>query len=502
MRKIINLITNRLTIIGIILLLQVGILWWFVYEFAASWYYLHLTSVVLGILISLYIITTDENPMFKLVWIVFLIALPLFGVLFYLYSRTERLSISSSSSMRDTQKQREEEMKKMKSVYNADYLKHQRYLTKLNFPSFKNTSSIFLGGGEEKQQELIRELRQAKHFIFMEYFIITISKMWDEILEVLMDKQKEGVEVRIMYDDLGSATKLPFYYHKTLRKYGFKVVRFNPLKLHVNYSMNFRDHRKIVVIDNRVAFTGGMNIGDEYTNKKKVFGHWNDAGIKIEGEAVWSMTMLFLENWSYATKDKLIDVDKYNIKYPKIKNEAIYIPFGDIPVDNNLTAKNIYLHLINDAVSTIYITAPYLILDNEISTALKLASQSGVSVNIIVPSIPDKKLVFMVSKAYAEELVHSGVKVYQYTPGFIHSKMIITDKKVAVIGSSNLDFRSLYMHLENNVWFDDQKTIQEMVNYFEYTLKESALLTPENIKRRNIIYRFIQAILKSLSPLL
>jgi len=326
--------------------------------------------------------------------------------------------------------------------------------------------------------------------------------MWHEILEVLIDKQKEGVEVRIMYDDLGSATKLPYFYHKTLRKQGFKVVRFNPLKLHVNYSMNFRDHRKIVVIDNRVAFTGGMNIGDEYTNKKKVFGHWNDAGIKIEGEAVWSMTMLFLENWTYATKEKLADVDKYNLKYPKTKNEAVYIPFGDIPVDNNLTAKNIYLHLINDAVSTIYITAPYLILDNEISTALKLASQSGVNVNIIVPSIPDKKLVFMVSKAYAEELVHSGVKVYQYTPGFIHSKMIITDKKVAMIGSSNLDFRSLYMHLENNVWFDDQKTIQEMVNYFEYTLKESALLTPENIKRRNIIYRFIQAILKSLSPLL
>src|SRR5690554_3526176 len=163
MRKFINLITNRLTIIGIILLLQVGVLWWFVYEFAASWYYLHLTSVVLGILISLYIITTDENPMFKLVWIVFLIALPLFGVMFYLYSRTERLSISSSSSMRDAQKQREEKMKKIESVYNVDYLKHQRYLTRLNFPSFKNTRSMFLSGGEEKQQELIRELRQAKH---------------------------------------------------------------------------------------------------------------------------------------------------------------------------------------------------------------------------------------------------------------------------------------------------------------------------------------------------
>jgi len=502
MRKLIHLITNRLTIIGIILLLQVGVLWWFVYEFAASWYYLHLTSMILGILISLYISTTGENPMFKLIWIVFLITLPVFGVFFYFYSRTERLSLRSSSTMKHTQQIREDEMKKVTSQYNPNYIKHQKYLTNLNFPAFKNTTSRFLGSGEEKQKELIRELKRAKHFIFMEYFIITISKMWDEILEVLVEKQKEGVEIRIMYDDFGSASKLPYYYHKKLTKLGFKIIRFNPMKLHLNYGMNFRDHRKIVVIDNRVAFTGGINIGDEYTNKKKVFGHWNDAGIKITGEAVWSMTMLFLENWSFSLKAKSLDFEKYNIKHDIIKNDAVYIPFGDIPVDDNLTAKNIYLHLINDAQSSIYITAPYLILDNEITTALKLAAQSGVSVHIIMPSIPDKKMVFMVSKSYAEELIYGGVKVYKYKPGFIHSKMIICDKRVAMIGSSNLDFRSLYMHLENNIWLDDQKTILEMSNYFEYTLKESEPITDDQLKKKNIIYRIIQSVLKGFSPLL
>ena len=502
MRKFINLITNRLTIIGIIILLQVGVLWWFIYEFAASWYYLHLTSIVLGILISLYIIATDENPMFKLIWIVFLLSLPVFGVLFYLYSRTERLSISSSAAMRQSQLLREDEMKKIHSKYNQNYLKQQTYLTNLNFPSYKNTTSIFLGSGEEKQSELIRALKKAKHFIFMEYFIITISKMWDEILEVLIQKQKEGVEIRIIYDDLGSATKLPYFYHKKLKKLGFHVIRFNPMKLHVNYAMNFRDHRKIVVIDNQIAFTGGFNIGDEYTNKKKVFGHWNDAGIMIEGEAVWSMTMLFLENWSFSAKIKDPNFSKYNIKHDIIPNDAVYIPFGDIPADKNLTAKNIYLHLINDAKETIYITAPYLILDNEITTALKLAAQSGIDVNIIMPSIPDKKLIYMVSKSYAEELVHGGVKVFKYKPGFIHSKMIICDKKVAMIGSSNLDFRSLYMHLENNLWLDDQKTIHDMVNYYEYTLKESELITKESMSKRGIIYRILQAILKGFSPLL
>lgn len=502
MRRFINLLTNRLTIIGLILLLQIGILWWFVYEFAATWYYLHLVSMILGVILSLYIITTDENPMFKLMWVVFMIVLPVFGVLFYLYAKTERLSISSSSTMRRMQKVRENEMRKIKSVFDPKYLKQQKYLTNLNFPSFKNTSSIFLGSGEEKQTELLRELKKAKHFIFMEYFIITISKMWDEILQVLIEKQKQGVEIRIMYDDFGSATKLPFYYHKKLTKMGIKVVRFNPMKLHVNFAMNFRDHRKIVVIDNKVAFTGGFNIGDEYTNKKKVFGHWNDAGIMIEGEAVWSMTMLFLENWSFSKKDDKTDFSKYNIKYPPIINDAIYIPFGDIPVDNNLTAKNIYLHLINDAQHTIYITAPYLILDNEISTALKLAAQSGVDVHIIMPSIPDKRFVYMVSKSYAEELFHSGVKIYRYKPGFIHSKMIICDKEAAMIGSSNLDFRSLYMHLENNLWLNDIKTISNMVNYYEYTLKESERITIKDFTKRNIIYRVVQAVLKGFSPLL
>ncbi len=501
MRKVINLLTNRLTIVGIIVLLQISALAWFVLVFSADWYYLHLSSIIIGALISLYIISHDENPMFKLIWVVFLLILPLFGVLFYFYSRTERLSISSSSHMRNAQQLREKEMTKIKSVYATDYLKHQKYLTNLNYPAFKNTESLFLASGEQKQVELLKALKMAKKFIFMEYFIITLSKMWDEILKVLIEKQQQGVEIRIMYDDFGSATKLPFNYHRYLSKLGFMVKRFNPMKLHFNYVMNFRDHRKIVVIDNEVAFTGGFNIGDEYTNKKKVFGHWNDAGIMIKGEAVWGFTSMFLENWAFSNKLSKLEFDTYNHPY-KVPNESVYIPFGDIPTDKNLTAKSIYMHLINDAKETIYITAPYLILDHELSTALKLAAQSGVKVYIIVPKIPDKKLVYMVSESYIEELVHQNVFVYKYTPGFIHSKMIICDKKVAMIGSSNLDFRSLYMHLENNLWLNDQRTIHDMVSYYEDTLNESQMITKQMLKKRSFIYRIIQAILKGFSPLI
>lgn len=501
LRKLIHLLTNRLTIIGLLLLAQIIFIVWFLYQFTQTWYYFHFATIIIGAIFSLYIITKDENPMFQLIWVVFILILPLFGVIFYIYSRTEKLSFSRHSLMIYYKKLREQEMAKIEHHEADDYRKHQEYLRGLYYPSFRNTKSIFLKNGEVKLQYLLKALKEAKHFIFMEYFIITESKMWNDILNVLKEKVKEGVLIRIMYDDFGSATKLPFHYHKYLKKLGFEVIRFNPMKLHINYAMNYRDHRKIVVIDNKYAFTGGFNIGDEYTNKKKVFGHWNDAGIMIEGKAVWGMTLLFLENWSFSSKDKKIDFNRFNLTH-QVENDAIYIPFGDIPTDNHLTAKSMYLHLINDAKHSIDITAPYLILDNEIKTALKLAAESGIDVNIIVPSIPDKKLVYMVSESYVEELMLYGVNVYKYVPGFIHSKMIICDKEVAMIGSSNLDFRSLYMHLENNLWLNDTQTIEEMNSYIEETKEVSIKLTPKHFKRKSILYRMIQTILKGFSPLL
>lgn len=500
MRRLISILTNRLVIVGLFLLLQIALIVWFILEFASRWYYLHLTSMIIGFMISLYLISDDKNPIFKMTWIIFILIIPVFGVLLYIYSRTESLSMSSSSRMREVQKKRQELLSHEISYPSDEYFKQQKYLMNLNFPVYKNTKSIFLPSGKIKQQHLLEKLKKAEKFIFMEYFIITKSKMWDEILDVLIEKQQQGVEIRIMYDDFGSATKLPYHYHKKLEKLGMKVVRFNPMKLHLNFSMNYRDHRKIVVIDNKIAFTGGINIGDEYTNKKKVFGYWHDAGIMIEGEAVWSFTALFLENWIYSTK-KEEKIENYHIKH-SVHGNYQYIPFGDIPVDKSLTARSIYLHLINDAKKSIYITAPYLILDTEISSALKLAAESGVDVNIIIPAIPDKRLVYMVSESYVQELIPYGVKIYKFSPGFIHSKMIICDEKVAMIGTSNLDFRSLYMHLENNLWLNDPNTIKDMSEYFRETLNYSKQITKEAIKKRNIIYRVFQAVLRTFSPLL
>src|SRR5690606_29427625 len=245
MRKLIALLTNRLMFIGLFFLLQIGLIIYFVNVLSTDFYDLHFGAMIIGFLITLHLIADDDNPMYKLLWIIVLLTLPVFGVLFYLYSRTERLSISSSSRMKRAQTTREEELKKQPSAFGSEYLKHQKYLDNLNFPVYVNTKSKFLGSGEEKLTELLKALKTAKHFIFMEYFIITKSKMWDQILAVLIEKQKEGVDIKIIYDDFGSATKLPFNYHKYLERLGIEVVRFNPMKLHINYAMNYRDNRKI-----------------------------------------------------------------------------------------------------------------------------------------------------------------------------------------------------------------------------------------------------------------
>ncbi len=502
MRRILSILTNRLNFILLFLLLQVIFIVWIVLRLTQTWIYIHLVSVFLGFLISLYLLSKDENPMHKLSWIILLLVVPVFGVLLYLYSRTEKLPNSITSRMKNFQIIREDELKKIESKESVDNYKQQKYLNNMHFPGYQNTKSKFLGSGEEKQKELLKALNQAKHFIFMEYFIITKSKMWNQILETLIKKQKEGVEVRIIYDDFGSSTKLPLFYYRTLRKkHKFKVVRFNPMKLHINFAMNYRDHRKIVVVDNKIAFTGGINIGDEYLNKKKRFGEWHDAAIMIEGEAVWSFTVFFLENWSFCKKNEVINFDDYKLKH-YVENKSLYIPFSDIPSDANLTGKGTILHLINDAKEYVYITAPYLILDNEVATALKLAANSGIIIKIIIPNIPDKKFVYMVSESFVSELINYGIEIYKYLPGFIHSKMIISDGKTAMIGTSNLDFRSLYMHLENNVWLNDEKTILEMVKYYSGTLNQSMKITKDTIRYRNIIYRMIQAILRGMAPLL
>ncbi|CCV64641.1 putative cardiolipin synthase [Alteracholeplasma palmae J233] len=502
MKKLISLLLNRLTLVLLLILAQFIVLVWLINFFSNSWQNIQIALMVLSLLMVLYILTRNDNPEFKLAWVIPILAFPIFGGFFYLFFRAQNLNMKTRNHLYNVVKERQYILSQnIDYGLKGNYKKIETFLESDFWPSYKHTNSIFLPSGESKLKVLLEDLKKAEKFIFMEYFIITKSKMWDEILEVLIEKQKQGVEIRIMYDDFGSATKLPLGYYKKLRALGFKVISFNTLKVHLNFAMNYRDHRKIVVIDNKIGYTGGINIGDEYTNSTKTFGHWHDAAIKIEGDAVWTLTILFLENWRFSTKEK-ISYEDYYLDYKVEKPNGLYVPFGDLPLDKNHMAKDIYLSLISEANESIYISTPYLILDNEMVTALKLAAKSGIDVNIVIPGIPDKKMVYMVSESYVPELLLAGVKVYKYKPGFIHSKIIVVDRKVAMIGTSNLDYRSLYLHFENNIFLYDASSIIDMVDYFIETIADSVLITPQEMKKRNIFYRVIQTILRAFSPLL
>jgi len=311
-------------------------------------------------------------------------------------------------------------------------------------------------------------------------------------------KVKEGVEVKVLYDDFGSST-LPYQYKKKLRSYGIEAYSFNPMRIHLNFAMNYRDHRKIVVIDGNVGYTGGINIGDEYINKITPFGHWQDAGIRLEGRAVWSLLLGFLENWRFTSR-KEIDYAFYKGTTDFSENDGFVTPFSDTPLDKELSTKNIYLSLINSAKSTIYITSPYLIIDNELTTALKFAAKSGIDIKIIIPYIADKKIIFMVTESYVPELMEAGVEVYRYQPGFIHSKMMIVDDQKAMIGTANLDFRSLYLHFENMVYLDRCNSVHEMTDFFNKTIDKSVII--KQTDKRGMIYRLLQIIFRGFSSLM
>ena len=322
--------------------------------------------------------------------------------------------------------------------------------------------------------------------------------MWDDILSILKEKAKSGVEIKLIYDDFGSY-KLPFKYPEQLEKYGIEAYQFNRMRMHINFAMNYRDHRKIVVIDNKVAFTGGTNIGDEYINLEHPFGHWQDAGIKLTGKAVWSLSVAFLQTLQFIT-GKTPDFQAYRLPSLDLDSKGYVAPFTDGPINGELVTKNVYLSLITQATKEILITTPYLIIDYELSEALKLAIKSGVKVKIVIPNIPDKKLVYMVTETYANELFSSGVEIYRYQPGFIHSKMMIIDRSHAFIGTANFDFRSLYLHFENNVYLTDVPAIDDMVHYMKKVIDQSKLM--DELSQRNIFYRFIQFIMRGFATLM
>lgn len=369
------------------------------------------------------------------------------------------------------------------------------------YPIYKNNRVEYFESGERAFETITKELKKAKKFIFLEYFIIADGEMWQEILKILEEKASQGVDVRLIYDDIGCVGTLPKNYDKYLESKGIKCICFNRLKLILSVVMNNRDHRKIMVIDGNVSFSGGINLADEYINKKSRCGYWKDNAIMIKGEATWNFTLMFLEIWN-AYRNESRDYNEFKpVLKEKCDNIGYVCPYGENPIDNEIVGENIYLNIINQAKRYVYIFTPYLIIDNEMISALTLASKRGVDVKIVTPGIPDKKIVFYLTRSYYEMLIENGVKIYEYTPGFIHGKVFLCDDEIATVGSLNLDYRSLYLHFECGVYLYNTNCICDIKKDLLNSINVSNKVEKEDCKS-GIFKALFQAILRIFAPLM
>ena len=349
------------------------------------------------------------------------------------------------------------------------------------------------------------QLEKAEHFIFLEYFIVQEGYMWGRILEVLQRKAQQGVEVRMMYDGMCSLVLLPYRYPGQLEKLGIRCKMFSPIRPALSTHHNNRDHRKIMVIDGKAGFTGGINLADEYVNRKIRFGHWKDTAIMLEGDAVRSFTLMFLEMWNVAKSEKVEEFDPYlDVIYEREKHsgEGFVIPYGDSPIDGEHVGKMVYMDILNTSKRYVHIMTPYLILDNEMMTALKFAAKRGVEVIIIMPHVPDKWYAFVLAKTYYNELLDAGVQIYEYTPGFVHAKVFTSDDRKAVVGTINMDYRSLYLHFECAAFLYENSEIPAVENDFQETLKKCQKITQEDYKKQKSFDKIAGSILRVFAPLM
>lgn len=509
-KGIFHVIFGRTGIIFLLLFLQIGLLfvlfkWLQEYMGLAFW-----SLSLISALTVIWIVNQPTNPGFKLAWMVPITLIPVFGVLLYVFVETQmgtrlmnRMLNESSKRIREyavqNQEVYEEICKEDQQVGNlAKYLADNG-----GFPAFRNEGIEYYPLGDDCFKVMVEELEKAKDFIFMEYFIVADGRMWNTILDILKRKVKEGVEVRFMYDGTCSVALLPHNYYKQLQQYGIQCKVFNQIKPALTTTQNNRDHRKITVIDGKTAFTGGINLADEYINEKERFGHWKDTALMVKGSAVRNFTWMFLQIWDIDIKNEPYE------KYLDVKSEkylptskGYVIPYGDSPLDRENVGELVYMDIINTAKKYVHIMTPYLILDNEMVTALTYAAKRGVDVKIIMPDIPDKAYAFALAKTYYPELIRAGVKIYQYKPGFVHAKVFTSDDEKAVVGTINLDYRSLYLHFECAAFMYQVEEIDKIEQDFQETLEECRQITLEEYRKEKLGTRFYGRVLRLIAPLM
>ncbi len=513
LRGLWKVIFGRTTILVLLMFIQAVILFGgFVILDRQVWIINYIVGF-LAIIILMYIMNVRQNSSFKLMWIIFILVAPVVGVTFYIYTRfqpgTRFISRRVKELIEEERPFLETEPEVKSRIYQGSKAESGlfRYIQeKGNYPVYENACVKYFPLGEDKFKELVYQLERARDFIFLEYFIVERGHMWNTVLEILERKVREGVEVRFMYDGTCTLSLLPKNYYDRMEKLGIKCKVFSPMKPFLATHQNNRDHRKIVVIDGHTAFTGGINLADEYINEKMRFGHWKDTAIMVKGRAVNSFTLMFLQMWNIDASSRE-NYGRYmysgnDIMDPYTKNGGYIAPYGDSPFDNEEVGEKVYLDILNKAEDYVHIMTPYLILDEEMLNAIIFTAQRGVDVKIILPHIPDKKYAYWLARTYYSELISEGVEIYEYVPGFVHAKVFTSDDEKAVVGTINLDFRSLYLHFECAAYIWRNPVVMDVEADFNVTLKKCKRITLKDCQEYNVLYKILGRALRLVAPLM
>ncbi len=508
-KGIIHAIFSRFGLILLLLIVQVLILFGIFQWFEEFLPHILGGTMLFTFVMVIYLLNSRMNPTAKITWLIVIMLLPVFGVLLYLYTQTEIghrvLKKRINQIITDTKEsipQADEVMERLAGE-NPGVAALAHYMHRSGcHPVYENTSVVYFPLGEDKFDEMLKQLEEAKHFIFMEYFIVDEGLMWGRVLEILARKAAEGVDVRIMYDGTCEFALLPHDYPKRLRALGMKCKVFAPVSPFVSTCYNYRDHRKIMVIDGHTAFNGGVNLADEYINRRVKFGHWKDTAVMLKGEAVKSFTLMFLQMWGINERE---DESARFLSFqtaPAQEARGYVIPYGDCPLDDDKLGERVYMDILNRSLSYVHIMTPYLILDGEMEAALRFAAERGVEVILLLPGIPDKAVPYALAKTHYASLLESGVKIYEYTPGFVHAKVFVSDSAEAVVGTINLDYRSLYHHFECATYLYKTDCIQEIEKDFKDTLAKCRQVTPETIRREKWTVKLTGRLMKAVAPLM
>ena len=506
----IRVVFRRRVFIITLILVQLAFIIFLIAGTNLTFRYVDLILQGFSLVVCFYILNKKEKSAYKLTWIFLILLFPIFGGLVYAFFHTQ-------ASPYKLRRQTEEASRFYRPFFSlpGDTLpdlaaKHRECLPQVHylqeyagFPVYKNTQTVYYNSGESFLKQALEEMEKAEKYIFLEFFILREGKMLDPVIELLERKARLGLDVRIIYDDLGCFMSLPPNFEKDLEEKGINCMVFNRFKPILSSLQNNRDHRKIISIDGKTAFTGSMNLADEYINARERFGHWKDAAIMIRGDAAWSLTLIFLQMWNTERKTTEEPASFYPGKNTDVffKSDGYVQPYADSPIDDENVGEHVYIQIINNAKEYVYINTPYLVVDNNLLSALSLAAKSGVDVRIITPHRWDKWFVAIVSRSYYRQLIQAGVKIYEYSAGFNHSKTFVSDDRVATVGTTNLDFRSLYLHFECGVWMYKTTSIAKVKEDFLDILAACHEITLNDCSG-NAAQRIFQDVLRLFAPLM